>query len=414
MNIKNIQGLQILDSRGNPTVKAFVELENGIIGSASVPSGASTGSHEALELRDGNKEYGGKGVMKAIEHINTTISNALRGMQIDNLEKLDTAMLLLDTSPQKSTIGANAMLAVSMALARTLSLYQNQPLWKTLHAQYFASYKKGFPRLLINVINGGAHANWTVDFQEYMFIPKSQSPKDAVRQASEIFHALRLLLIEKGTSVGVGDEGGFAPILSNNAEGFTLISEAIKKAGYSRENTDLGTDIAASEFYKDGTYILKRDNKTLTSKELKDYYSDLDTQHHLLLMEDPFFEDDMESFADLTQTFGSSHIIVGDDFYATNSERISRGIENKATNAVLIKLNQIGSVFETVQAIRMTKEAGWNVIISHRSGETEDPFIADLAVACGADFIKTGSMSRSERLAKYNRLIEIEAREFLK
>lgn len=395
-------------------MKAFVELENGIIGSASVPSGASTGSHEALELRDGDKAYGGKGVMKAIKHINTTISDALRGMPIDNLEKLDTAMLLLDTSPQKSTIGANAMLAVSMALARTLSLFQNQPLWKTLHEQYFASYETGFPRLLVNVINGGAHANWTVDFQEYMFIPQSQSPKDAVRQASEIFHALRLLLIEKGTSVGVGDEGGFAPILSNNTEGFALISEAIANAGYSRENTDLGTDIAASEFYKDGTYILKRDNKTLSSKELKEYYSELDSQHHLLLMEDPFFEDDMDSFADLTQTFGSSHIIVGDDFYATNSEIISRGIENNATNAVLIKLNQIGSVYETAQAIRMTKEAGWKVIVSHRSGETEDSFIADLAVACGADFIKTGSMSRSERLAKYNRLIEIEAREFSK
>lgn len=412
MNIKNIRGLQILDSRGNPTVRAYVELENGIVGSASVPSGASTGSHEALELRDGGKEFGGKGVLAAVDHVNTTIADALRGMSIQNLKELDEMMLSLDTTPQKSTIGANAVLAVSMALARTLALFQSQPLWRTLHDQYFSTNEPRFPRLLVNVINGGAHANWTVDFQEYMFIPQSNSPKVAVQQASEIFHTLRKLLIEKGESVGVGDEGGFAPMLDTNTDGFALIDEAIEKAGYSRENIDLGTDIAASEFYKDGMYDLKRDNKILNTEELMAYYEEIISKYNLLLMEDAFFEDDYDSFAALTSKIGSSHLVVGDDFYATNIERIKKGIEMHASNTVLIKLNQIGSLYETVQAIKMTKEAGWKVVISHRSGETEDSFIADLAVACGADFIKTGSMSRSERLAKYNRLIEIEDREF--
>jgi enolase len=414
MNIKSIQGLQILDSRGNPTVKAYIELDNGIVGTGSVPSGASTGTHEALELRDGGKEYGGLAVTKAIEHINTKIAPALIGMPIDSLKKLDTMILMLDESEQKKELGANAVLAVSMALARALSNNNNEPLWKTLNNQYFSEKNPSFPRLMVNVINGGTHANWNIDFQEYMLIPKETKPSISIRQAAETFHVLKSILKDDKQIVAVGDEGGFAPQLNTNKEGFALLDKAIEKAGYSRDEIDLGADFAASEIYQNNTYNLKRDNKVLSSDELISYYKDIIATHNVFSFEDPFAEDDWESYSKFAQEVGSEKNIVGDDLFVTNTKRIQKGIDEKAANAVLIKMNQIGSVYETVQAIKLTQEAGWKVAISHRSGETEDSFIADLAFACGADFLKAGSMSRSDRLAKYNRLLEIEGREFSK
>jgi len=414
MIIKKIHGLEVLDSRGNPTVRAYVELENGIVGSASVPSGASTGTYEACELRDGDERYGGLGVQSAVEHIDIEINDCLMGKSIEDLKILDLLMIDLDGTDQKKELGANAILAVSMALARTYSLYKNEPLWKSLNKYYFQTEKPSFPRLMVNVINGGAHANWVMDFQEYMIIPRESEPSSSIRQASEIFHSLKALLKEQKQIISVGDEGGFAPELENNAHGFKLLNEAIKNAHYSRDEIDLGTDIAASEFYKEGQYILAKDNKKFTSAELSKYYQDLIKEHNLLSLEDPFAEDDWQSFSDFTNIVGSTQNTVGDDLYVTNIDRIKKGVEMHATNTILIKLNQIGSLFETVQAIMMARKAGWKIIISHRSGETEDPFIADLAVACGAEFIKTGSMSRSDRLAKYNRLLEIEAREFSK
>ncbi len=414
MTIKKIHGLEVLDSRGNPTVRAYVELNDGTVGSASVASGASTGTYEACELRDGDERYGGLGVQSAVEHIDIEINDLLQGKSIEDLKILDLLMIHLDGTDQKKELGANAILAVSMALARTYSLYKGVPLWKSLHEYYFENEKLDFPRLMVNVINGGAHANWVMDFQEYMIIPKEVKPSTSIRQAAEIFHSLKALLKEQKQIISVGDEGGFAPELKSNIEGFELLDEAIKKAGYSRDEVDLGTDAAASEFYKEGKYVLSKDKKTLSSTELSDYYQNLINTHNLLSFEDPFAEDDWESFADFTKKVGATQNIVGDDLYVTSIDRISKGVEMHATNTILIKLNQIGSLFETVQAISMARKAGWKIIISHRSGETEDSFIADLAVACGADFIKTGSMSRSDRLAKYNRLLEIEAKEFSK
>ncbi|KXK12235.1 MAG: Enolase [Microgenomates bacterium OLB23] len=411
MNITRISGLEVLDSRGNPTVKAYVELENGIVGSALVPSGASTGSHEAIELRDGDNRYGGLGVQKALDHINNTINPLLVHKPIENLRELDMLLLTADENPQKTTLGANTILAVSMALARTLSQVKKQPLWQTLHDHYFTSTQPAFPRLMVNVINGGAHANWNLDFQEYMLVPVEKSPAQSVRQASEIFHGLRALLIEKNHTVGVGDEGGFAPALHNNEEALVLISDAIQKVGYSRAEIDIAIDVAANELYKNGQYELQKEHDMLSAEALTKYYEDIIAKYNILSLEDPFAEDDWEAFAKFTNTHGKSMNIVGDDLFVTNVERIKKGIELMAANSVLIKPNQIGSVLETAQAILATRKAGWNIIISHRSGETEDSFIADLAVACGADFIKSGSMSRSERLAKYNRLLEIEARE---
>jgi len=414
MKITNIHSIMILDSRGNPTIKAYIELENGIVGAASVPSGASTGIHEACELRDGEKPYNGLGVTKAIHNTNTILNDLLKGKSIEDLKILDVLMLERDGTAQKTTIGANAMLAVSMAAARTLSLYKAEPLWKTLHQSYFSTTQPDYPRLMVNIINGGAHANWNMDFQEYMIISKERLPSKSIQQSSEIFHALKNILKEKKQIISVGDEGGFAPSLENNKEGFSLLNEAIVRAGYSREIIDLGSDMAASEFFKNGEYTMKKENKTFLASELSAYYVDLIESFNILSFEDPFAEDDWNSFASFTKQAGSNHIIVGDDLFVTDLDRIQKGIAENTANAVLIKLNQIGTLFETVQAISATKKAGWKTVISHRSGETEDSFIADLSVACASDFIKTGSMSRSDRLAKYNRLLEIEAREYTK
>lgn len=413
MKITRISGLEVLDSRGNPTVKAYVTLDNGITGWGTVPSGASTGKYEARELRDGDAPYQGQDVKKAIGHVNESIASVLHGKPIENLQSLDSLMLELDNNPQKKNIGANAVLAVSIALTRTLSMAKDQPLWKTLHEHYFSSWQPSFPRIMVNVINGGAHADWNIDFQEYMLVPREAKPSESVRQAAEIFHTLKKILKDRGEVVAVGDEGGFAPQLEDNTQGFALLDEAIKKAGYHRSQIDLAVDVAASEFYKNGTYHLLKENKILSSSELASYFASLIKDYDIASFEDPFAEDDWHGFKAFTKTHGHNRLIVGDDLFVTNRERIKKGIEEEAANAVLIKLNQIGSVYETVQAIEIARKAGWKVIISHRSGETEDPFIADLAFACSADFIKTGSMSRSEHLAKYNRLLEIEARELI-
>lgn len=416
MDIIAIKAIEILDSRGNPTVKTFVTLDDGSIGAASVPSGASTGVHEALELRDNDERYLGLGVQDAVQHVNGVIAHEVIGHDVSHLEKIDKLMLALDGTPNESKLGANAILSVSLACARAYAAYKKEPLWKALNDYYFSHTKTHFPRLMVNVINGGAHAHWVFDIQEYMISPREYIPSTSIEIAANIFHTLKKLLDADGYATAVGDEGGFAPELGTNEKAFEYIERAIKEAGYSREMVDVATDIAASEFYADGIYTLNRAGaagaKQFSNSELSDYLSLLTTQHSLLSLEDPFAEDDWDTYTAFTSQMGKDHMIVGDDLFVTDPDRIAQGIEKRAANAVLIKVNQIGTLYETVQSILMARKAGWKVIISHRSGETTDSFISDLAVASGADFIKAGSMSRSERLAKYNRLLEIEKIEY--
>lgn len=414
MKIEKISAIEILDSRGNPTLKTTVELESGIKGSASVPSGASTGIHEAYELRDRDLgRYAGKGVMSAVENVNIFIANHLKGSSIEDLESLDKKMIELDGAENKKRLGANAILSVSLALMRTLAKTQKKPLWKTIHEYYFQEKKLSFPRLMINIINGGKHAGWNFDIQEFMIIPKTNKPQEAIRIGAEIFHQLGAILKKNNYSTLVGDEGGYSPTLSSQNEVFNYIIDAIMHTGHKKTiDVDLGIDSASSSFFENGSYRLKKENNTLSSKELMEYYIDLKTEYGIFSFEDPFAEDDWNGFISFTEKVGKETLVIGDDLYTTNTERIQKGIENHSTNAVLIKPNQIGTLKETVEAINLTKKNNLKVIISHRSGDTEDSFIADLAVACGADFLKAGSMSRSERLAKYNRLIEIEKLEF--
>ncbi len=410
MKIEKIYAIEILDSRGNPTVRTTVTLNNGVKGSASVPSGASTGTHEAYELRDHDMtRYAGKGVLRAVKQVNTLIANHLKGASIENLDNLDKKMTELDGTENKKRLGANTILSVSLALARTLAKTQKKPLWKTVHEYYFSQKKPSFPRLMINIINGGKHANWNFDIQEFMIIPKTTIPHEGIRIGAEIFHQLGTILKKNNYSTLVGDEGGYSPALSLHSEVFNHMIDAIMHTGHKKTiDVDLGIDSASSSFFENGSYHLKKENKTLSSKELMEYYIDLKTEYGILSFEDPFAEDDWDGFIHFTQKVGKETLVIGDDLYTTQTERIKRGIAEKATTAVLIKPNQIGTVKETVEAIKLSQQNNMKVIISHRSGETEDPFIADLAVACGADFLKSGSMSRSERLAKYNRLIEIE------
>lgn len=411
MKIKQIKAIQILDSRGNPTIRTFITLEDGSVHSASVPSGASTGAHEAVELRDGNlKLYGGKGVLKAVENVNTKIADAIAGKEADPNE-IDQIILDLDGTENKANLGANAILSVSLAVVRAAAHIAKQPLWKFMNEYYFKDVEPKFPLLMVNIVNGGAHANWNFDIQEFMVVPNSNIPSESVRVASEIFHSLGKLLKEKGLSALVGDEGGYSPQLNSNEEVLETIQTAAKNAGYENvKDYRLSLDVASTEFYKDGKYVLHKSNQTLTGEELTKYYQEIGIKNFILSFEDPFAEDDWEHhkiFADMAEKF--QFITVGDDLFVTNPARIERGIAEKAANAVLIKVNQIGTMKETAQAINMTHKAGWSTAISHRSGETEDSFIADLAYACASEFIKTGSMSRSERLSKYNRLLEIEA-----
>lgn len=414
MDIISIKSIEILDSRDNPTLKTYVTLDNGIIGSASVPSGASTGIHEALELRDKDERYFGQGVAHAVANVNGLISQELHGHDISDLRALDELLIKLDGTENKSRLGANALLSVSLACARAYAQYRAVPLWDALHEHYFPNQPTHFPRLFVNIINGGAHADWVLDLQECMISPRESLPSTSVEIAVNIFDTLHSLLKKDGQSTGVGDEGGFAPTFGSNEKAFEYIDKAIDHAGYNRDIVDVATDIAASEFFKDGQYHLKKagQHTKLSCKEMAQYVEDLGRKYTILSIEDPFAEDEWEAFADFTSRVGKNHLIVGDDLYVTNPDRIKKGIDMHATNAVLIKLNQIGTLWETVEAIRMAQKAGMKVIISHRSGETSDTFISDLAVACGADFLKAGSMSRSERLDKYNRLLEIEKIEY--
>lgn len=411
MKIQSITGLEILDSRGTPTVRAVVELENGMKSSASVPSGASTGSHEAVELRDNDrKRYQGKGVQQAVEHIQNEVAQKLRGVDISDPRVIDRLLIELDGTENKSRLGANTILAVSLAVHRAASQVANKSLWQFLNALYFSNTQPSFPRLMVNIVNGGAHASWNFDIQEFMIVPTTSTPSQSVRIASEIFHQLGHDLKAKNQSTLVGDEGGYSPNLQSHDEVFETIEAAAKSLGYERnKDFTFAVDCASTEWFKNGVYHLPKMQKEMTSQQLDEYYSDLGQRYNIQSFEDPFAEDDWEAFVTFSKKAKQFMFqVVGDDLFVTQKKRIDEGVAKQAATAVLIKLNQVGSVSETAEAINTTKQAGWRSIISHRSGETEDTFIADLAYASGSEFIKTGSMSRSERLAKYNRLLEIE------
>ena len=402
--IKDIKAREILDSRGNPTVEVDVLLESGVKGRAAVPSGASTGSKEALELRDNDpKRYQGKGVIKAVNNVNTIIKGTLIGLESSHQRQIDETMIKLDGTENKTNLGANATLGVSLAVLKATAKEKNIPLYK-----YFGD-EISLPRPMMNILNGGAHADNNLDFQEFMIIPNAKSFKETLRIGSEVFHTLKKVLKENGFNTGVGDEGGFAPNLNTNEEALDMLMEAIKEAGYTPgKDVNFALDVAASEFYEDGIYNLKGANKKLTSNELVDYYQTLIDKYPIISIEDPVDEEDWEGFRKMTEKYGDKIQLVGDDLFVTNIKYLQKGIDNKAGNAILIKLNQIGTFTETLETINLAKENGYKTIISHRSGETEDVTIADLAVALNLGQIKTGSLSRSERTAKYNELLRIE------
>ena len=402
--ICNVHGREVLDSRGNPTVEVEVTLDNGIVERAIVPSGASTGESEALELRDGDKErYLGKGVLKAVENVNKVIAPKVIGLNPENQVEIDRVMLALDGTPFKKNLGANAILGVSLAVAKAAARNLNLPLYRYIG--------KGdvLPVPMMNILNGGAHASNNLDFQEYMIIPQRNTIKERIRVGAEVFHSLKKVLSDKGYATGVGDEGGFAPDLKSNSEGFELIVEAIKKAGYiPGKDVCLGIDVAASEFYHDGIYDLKGENRKLTLDELISYYEDLVNTYPIITIEDPVYEDDFEGFKLITERLGDKIQLVGDDLFVTNKEYLQKGIDMHAGNAILIKVNQIGTITETIETIDLARENGYKTVISHRSGETEDTTIASLAVGLNLGQIKTGSMSRTDRICKYNELLRIE------
>lgn len=406
--IDHIQARQILDSRGNPTVECDVYLD-GVFGRAAVPSGASTGSREALELRDKGQEYLGRGVQRAVQNVNGPINSALAHFSGTQTE-LDQIMLDLDGTENKSNLGANAVLAVSMAYAVATAKANKQPVFAHI-ASLFGSQPK-MPKPMANIMNGGAHANWTTDIQEYMILPNTEEPYHVhLRKIVEVFQNLGELLKKKGLSVNVGNEGGYAPEVRSNSEAFELILGAIEQAGYTAgENGDfvLGIDAAASEFYKNGVYELRRDGTTKDTAAMIDWLEDLTRQYSLSSIEDGLGEDDWDGWRELTARLGSSHMIVGDDLLVTNTKFIEQAVAEENCNALLVKLNQIGTVSETIEAMKLAKQGGWNIIPSHRSGETEDTFLAHLAVGTGAGWIKTGAPSRTDRTAKYNELLRIE------
>lgn len=412
MKISAIKALQILDSRGNPTVAATVILENGLSGWAAVPSGASTGSHEAVELRDGGQAYLGAGVSQAVKNIEEKIAPALIGQEVSEQRRLDEIMIALDGTENKANLGANAILGVSLAIARAAAAAAGQPLY-----QYLSRFNPNFsgkyqlPVPMMNVLNGGKHANWATDIQEYMILPVGA--KDfaaAVRMCAEIYQNLKKVLKTKGYSLSVGDEGGFAPTVANNEETFALLSEAVAQSGYELgRDIVFGIDAAATEFFQDGAYHLKKEGKVLTSAELIAFYHGLSERYPIRSFEDVLAEDDWDGFKAFTDSYNRAVQVVGDDLYVTNVKRLERGIAEKTTNSILIKLNQIGTLSETVDAVNEAQKNGMTAVISHRSGETEDSFIADLVVALGTGQIKTGAPARSERTAKYNRLLAIEA-----
>jgi len=411
MNAKivSLSAMEILDSRGNPTVRVFCTLDNGIRVSASVPSGASTGENEAVELRDGDKKrYGGKGVLRAVENVNAIIAPQLAGMDPSHQVEIDGLMIDLDGTPNKAKLGANAILGVSMAIARAAAMDKGLP----LYAYLGGSKAVKLPVPMMNILNGGKHADNSVDLQEFMVMPVgAPNFAEALRYGAETFHALKKILASKGYATSVGDEGGFAPNLKSNEEACEVIVEAIETAGYKPgKDVSIALDPAASSFYEDGIYNLAKSGQgKKTSDEMTELYKQWIAKYPIVSIEDGLAENDWDGFRAHTATLGDKIQIVGDDIYVTNTKFITRGIKEKSTNSVLIKLNQIGTVTETIEAIDMCRKVGWGYVISHRSGETEDAFMADFAVAMGGGQIKTGSACRSERIAKYNRLLEIEA-----
>ncbi|PIR04296.1 MAG: phosphopyruvate hydratase [Candidatus Magasanikbacteria bacterium CG11_big_fil_rev_8_21_14_0_20_39_34] len=409
-SIKKITAREILDSRGNPTVEASVLLFDGSVGVAKVPSGASTGVHEALELRDGGKRYEGKGVLKAVRNVNLTIAKKLIGMDALAQRKVDAAMLKLDGTPNKKKLGANAILSVSLATARAASESRKMPLYKHIR-NAFSLKEKGYilPVPTMNILNGGRHAENALSVQEFMVVPMHKQFSERVRMGAEVFHALKKLLHKKGYSTGVGDEGGFAPELRNNETAIKCIMQAIKSAGYTPgKHIFLATDIAASEFYNKGKYYFHSPKEGITSEKLIQNIASWARKYPFISIEDPLAEDDWAAWKICTKQLGKRVAIVGDDLFVTNVERLQKGIDMGVGNAVLIKLNQIGTLGETIDTIYLAKKHGYKTSVSHRSGETSDTFIADLAVAVNSEYIKTGSLSRSERVEKYNRLMEIE------
>ena len=410
-NIADIRAYEILDSRGNPTVQADVILDNGIVGTACAPSGASTGSREALELRDGDKQrYLGKGVLKAVENINTSIKQLLVGSDANDQRKLDQKMIDADGTENKSVFGANAILAVSLAAAKAAAEDKNIPLYAHI-AEINGTSEYSMPVPMMNILNGGEHADNNVDIQEFMVQPVSATSfSQALQMGAEIFHALKKVLGSKGLNTAVGDEGGFAPNLSSNAEALAVIKEATEAAGYKLgEDVTLALDCAASEFYREGQYDLSGEGKVYSSEGFSDFLAELCEKYPIISIEDGLDESDWDGWKYQTEKLGEKIQLVGDDLFVTNTSILRRGIEMGVANSILIKFNQIGTLSETLDAINMAKEAGYTVVISHRSGETEDTTIADLAVATAAGQIKTGSLCRSDRVAKYNRLLRIEA-----
>ncbi|MBN1385252.1 MAG: phosphopyruvate hydratase [Elusimicrobia bacterium] len=412
--IAKVVGREILDSRGNPTIEADVILENGIMGRAAVPSGASTGEHEAVELRDGDKKrYMGKGVLKAVDNINKTIAPQVVGMESADQTNIDKKMISVDGTKNKAKLGANAILGVSMAVCRASAAERNVPLYKYIRDTYRLSitdYRLPVP--MMNILNGGKHADNNVDLQEFMVFPKgAKSFAEALRYGTEVFHNLKKVLKSKGYNTSVGDEGGFAPNLSSNEEALESIIEAIKKAGYvPGKDIFITLDPASSEFYKDGKYVLEgeKKDKVKTSQQLVDFYAGLVEKYPIVSIEDGLAEDDWDGWKIMTDKLGKKIQIVGDDLFVTNVERLKEGINKKIANSILIKLNQIGTLTETIDTINMAQAAGYTTVISHRSGETEDSFIADLSVAVNSGQIKTGSASRTDRICKYNQLLRIE------
>ncbi|MCX6739714.1 MAG: phosphopyruvate hydratase [Candidatus Parcubacteria bacterium] len=408
--IKKIIAREILDSRGNPTLEVKVRLSSGIEARASVPSGASTGSHEALELRDDDKRrYNGKGVLKAIKNVNDPVDYLLRGMDIGRQQDIDKLMIKLDDTNNKKEIGANASLGVSLACARAGALASNLSLYKYLRKVYniqYSHYKLPIP--LMNVLNGGKHANWATDIQEFMIVPQSKTMAKRVQIGTEVFHALAAVLKNKGYNTLVGDEGGYAPKLKNNEDALKLLLLAVKKANYNNKAVGLAIDSASTEFYNFKTKLYRFDRKKLTAASLINIYAKWQKTYKLVSIEDGLAEDDWANWQKLSAKLGDKCLLIGDDLFVTNEKRLHKGIDQKAANAILIKPNQIGTLTETISTISLAKKNGFKVIISHRSGETADTFIADLAVAVNADYIKAGSLSRSERVEKYNRLMEIE------
>ncbi len=408
--IESVEAREILDSRGNPTVEVDVLLEDGSLGRAAVPSGASTGEHEAVELRDGDKNrYKGKGVQKAVDNVNSVVSPEVEGMDALDQTGIDRMMIDLDGTDNKSRLGANAILGVSMAVARAAAAYLDLPLFKYLGPYHVST----LPVPMANILNGGSHADNSVDFQEFMIMPVgADSFHEGLRTITEVFHTLKGVLKDGGYSTSVGDEGGFAPNLKSNEEAVDVILKSIEKAGYKPgEDVMIALDPAASEFYDTGkkTYIFKKsDGRELSSEEMADYWAEWTRNYPIVSLEDGMAEDDWDGWQRLTEKVGERVQLVGDDLFVTNTERLSEGIRRNIANSILIKVNQIGTLTETFEAVEMAKRAGYTAVVSHRSGETEDAFISDLVVALGTGQIKTGSLSRSDRLAKYNQLLRIE------